>query len=116
MTDIKISSTNQSNKQAIAIKCPVAFTLNKIGGRWKPRIINCLLSGPKRYGELKRAIVPITEKMLIQSLKELEADNLIIRKAKAVVPPHVEYSLSECGMDLSPVLVSMKDWAFKYNV
>ncbi|WP_299285024.1 helix-turn-helix domain-containing protein [uncultured Mucilaginibacter sp.] len=116
MTTIKVSSTNQINKRVIATKCPVTFTLHKIGGRWKPLIINCLLTGTKRYGELRKAIPAITEKMLIQNLKELEADELIIREAKPVVPPHVEYSLTECGEELRPVLLSMKQWAFKHNV
>ena len=116
MTAIKTSSTNQLNKRAIATKCPVTFTLNKIGGRWKPIILNQLLTGTRRYGELKKAIPAITEKMLIQSLKELEADQLIIRFAQPVIPPHVEYSLTDCGQELSPVLMAMKEWAFKYNV
>ncbi len=116
MATIKDSSTNQMNKRAIAVKCPVTFTLNKMGGRWKPLIINNLLTGTKRYGELKKAIPGITEKMLIQNLKELEADKLITRVAKPVVPPHVEYSLTDCGRELSPVLMAMKGWASKYNV
>jgi len=116
MTAIKPASTSQANKRDNATKCPVTFTLNKIGGRWKPVIINRLLSGPKRYGELKREIPAITEKMLIQHLKELEADKLINRVAQPVVPPHVEYSLTAVGQDLSPILVAMKDWAAKYNV
>jgi DNA-binding HxlR family transcriptional regulator len=116
MTAIKAASTNQVNKRDNATKCPVTFTINKIGGRWKPLIINRLLNGPKRYGELKREIPAITEKMLIQHLKELEADRLINRVAQPVVPPHVEYSLTEVGRDLSPILVAMKDWAATYNV
>jgi len=116
MTTIKISSTNQANKRDNATKCPVTFTLNKIGGRWKPLVINRLLTGPKRYGELKRAIPAISEKMLIQSLKELEADGIINRLAQPVIPPHVEYSLTDCGQALNPVLVAMKDWAAVYNV
>ncbi len=116
MTAIKISSTNQINKRVIVTECPVTFTLYKIGGRWKPLIINQLLYGVKRYGELKKAIPAITEKMLIQSLKELEADNIITRKVKPEVLPHVEYSLTKCGKDLGPILVSMKNWAKKYNV
>jgi DNA-binding HxlR family transcriptional regulator len=116
MTAIKISSTNQINKRVIVTECPVTFTLYKIGGRWKPLIINQLLYRAMRYGELKKAIPVITEKMLIQTLKELEADDIIIRKAKPVVPPHVEYSLTRCGKDLSPILLSMKEWAKKYNV
>jgi len=116
MTVVKTSSTNQSNKRAIATKCPVTFTLHKMGGRWKPLIINQLITGAKRYSELRRAIPAITEKMLIQNLKELEADEIIIRKALPVVPPHVEYSLTVCGEELRPVLSSMKKWALKHNV
>ena len=116
MVTIKTSSTNQMNKRIIATKCPVTFTLHKMGGRWKPLIINQLLGETKRYGELKKSLPAISEKMLIQNLKELEADELIIRKALPVVPPHVEYSLSKSGKELSPVLSSMKKWALKYNV
>ena len=116
MTAIKDSSTIQINKRVIATRCPVTFALNKIGGRWKPIIINNLLNGAKRYGELKKAIKPITEKMLIQSLKELELDGLINRVAQPVIPPHVEYSLTVQGMELSPVLSAMKEWSVKYNV
>jgi len=116
MAAIKTLSTNQINKRIIVTKCPVTYTLHKIGGRWKPIIINQLLTGAKRYGELKKAIPAITEKMLIQNLKELEADELILRVAKAIVPPHVEYSLTECGEELRPVLLSMKQWAIKFNL
>jgi DNA-binding HxlR family transcriptional regulator len=116
MTAVKISSTNQLNKQQTALCCPVTFTLNKIGGRWKPIIIYNLLQGARRYSELRRAIPAITEKMLIQHLKELEADKLITRKAMRVVPPHVEYKLTAVGMELTPILQSMCDWALKHNV
>ncbi|MGF7232747.1 winged helix-turn-helix transcriptional regulator [Arachidicoccus sp.] len=116
MSAVKHSSTNQLNKRVIATKCPVTFFLHKIGGRWKPIIINQLLTGTKRYGELKKAIPAITEKMLIQSLKELEADKLIDRIAKPIIPPHVEYSLTDSGEELRPVLLSMKQWAIKYNI
>ena len=69
--------------------------MEKIGGYWKPIILFHLLSGSKRYGELKRAMPHITEKMLIQHLKQLEADGLVLRVAIPVVPPHVTYSLTE---------------------
>jgi DNA-binding HxlR family transcriptional regulator len=65
---------------------------------------------------LKRAIPAITEKMLIQTLKELEADDIINRKAMPVVPPHVEYSLTSCGQDLEPVISEMVKWSLKYNI
>jgi DNA-binding HxlR family transcriptional regulator len=89
--------------------------MNKIGGHWKPIILYHLMSGPKRYSELKRAIPAITEKMLIQHLKQLQADNLVTRKAELVIPPVVTYSLSEAGNDLRPVLKAMVSWANKDN-
>jgi len=115
-TSIKTSSSNQINKRAIETKCPVTFTLHKMGGRWKPLVINQLFSGSKRYGELKKAIPAITEKMLIQTLKEMEADGLIIRTTMSVAPLHVEYYLTECGKELKPVLLEMVSWGKKYNV
>lgn len=104
------------NKRTIATKCPVTFTIHKMGGRWKPLIINCLLTGTRRYGEIKKAIPAITEKMLIQNLKELVTDELVIREAKPVVPPHVEYYLSTSGEELRPVFIEMATWALKHNV
>ncbi len=68
-----------------------------------------------RYGELKRALPTITEKMLIQQLKELEADKLLLRDVKPVVPPHVTYSLTDAGMALKPVLQAMATWGLMYS-
>jgi DNA-binding HxlR family transcriptional regulator len=113
MAPVKESSTNQLNKQRILSLCPITYTLGKIGGRWKPLIIHALLSGAKRYSELKRSVPNITEKMLIQHLKEMEEDGLVLRKAEPVVPPVVTYSLSENGLALGPVLNSMVEWAFQ---
>lgn len=115
MTKIKEASTNQSNKTTALFACPVTFTLTKIGGRWKPLIIFNLLDGPKRYSELRKRIPAITEKMLIQHLKELEADQLVSRKALAIVPPHVEYSLTASGKELGPAMQEMANWGFKYR-
>jgi DNA-binding HxlR family transcriptional regulator len=115
MTTIKQSSSNQINKRIVSTKCPVAFALYRIGGRWKPLVINQLLTGKKRYSELKKAVPAVSEKMLIQTLKELEADAIIIRQAMPVVPPHVEYTLTDRGKDLSPVLKAMVKWGQKYN-
>lgn len=110
MTAIKETSTNRENKQAIWSACPVSFTLAKIGGRWKPLILYNLQQGTFRYGQLKKAIPGITEKMLIQHLRELEADGLISREVKPVLPPHVEYSLSSIGRSLSVLLNEMATW------
>lgn len=115
MVRIKETSTNNLNRKRIETRCPVTFTLHRIGGRWKPLILYNLIGGKKRYSELKKDIPPITEKMLIQHLRELEADKLITRKVMPVVPPHVEYSLTKMGAELSPIMTAMAEWGCKYN-
>lgn len=111
----KETSTNSINKKQILTKCPVTFTLHKIGGRWKPLILYTLLTGTKRYSEIKRSMPAITEKMLIQHLRELEDDTLVRRKVLPVVPPHVEYTLTKKGMELKPVLKAMAVWGERNN-
>jgi len=112
MTAIKESSTIQENKKTVQ-DCPVMYVMERIGGFWKPIILYNLYTGEKRYSELKKAIPAVTEKMLIQHLKQLESDGLIIRTAKPVVPPHVTYKLSEAGNELAPVIDAMAAWAFQ---
>jgi DNA-binding HxlR family transcriptional regulator len=114
MTKIKESSTRNFNKQ-VTMSCPVNFVMKRIGSYWKPIIIHRLMSGPKRYGELKRAIPEITEKMLIQHLKQLVADGLVVRKAETVIPPSVTYSLSKAGIELSDMMEAMVAWGLKYQ-
>jgi len=116
MSTVKKSSTNQINKRLVTTRCPVTFIANKMGNRWKPLIIRELFAGTRRYGELKRAVPAVTEKMLIQTLKELEADGIVNRKAMPVIPPHVEYSLTDSGKDLEPVITEMVKWSLKYNI
>lgn len=111
MTAIKESSTIQENKQIALEMCPVTYVMEKIGGYWKPIIIHHLSQGEKRYSELKRSIPAITEKMLIQHLKQLENDGLVTRTALPVVPPYVTYSLSKSGKGLLPVIEAMSTWA-----
>jgi len=111
MTQIKETSTIQENKQTAFKECPVTYVMERIGGYWKPIILFQLLTGSKRYSELKKAIPTITEKVLIQHLKQLEADKIIIREAKPVVPPYVTYSLSPSGEGLRPVMYAMATWA-----
>lgn len=115
MTAIKKTSVIQENKGNAHIACPVTFVMEKIGGYWKPIILFNLLTGTKRYSELKRSIDTITEKVLIQQLKQLENDGLVIRKSKPVVPPHVTYELSKIGKDLYPVLHEMAIWATQHG-
>ncbi|WAC13547.1 winged helix-turn-helix transcriptional regulator [Dyadobacter pollutisoli] len=111
MAAIKESSTIQFNKQNVFRLCPITFVMEKIGSYWKPIILFHLLEGGKRYGELKKAMPHITEKMLTQHLKQLEADHLVLREARAVIPPHVTYSLTQTGLALRPVLHAMANWA-----
>jgi DNA-binding HxlR family transcriptional regulator len=113
MAAIKQSSTIQENKAYALAQCPVTYVMERIGSYWKPIILWHLASGDKRYGELKRAIPAITEKMLIQHLKQLESDKLIIREAKPVVPPFVTYRLSAAGRALTPIVDAMAAWAIK---
>lgn len=105
-------------KQASAKKiCPIEYTLNAIGGKWKLLIIYHLMNDKfRRYGELKRAINGITHKMLSQQLKELERDAIILRMQYNQIPPRVEYSLSEKGARLLPILELMYHWGAENSV
>ena len=88
----------------------VSEPLKIIGGKWKIAILHALSMGPIRFGELKRNLSPITQQMLTKQLRELEKDNLINRKVFDVVPPKVEYSLTEFGWSFEPVLVALCKW------
>lgn len=90
--------------------CPVEATLERIGGKWKGVVLFHLLQGTKRYNELKRDVGNVTQRMLTKQLRELEGDGLVVRKVYPVVPPHVEYSLSEKGRTLEPILLALRNW------
>lgn len=94
-------------------KCvdPITKSLKLIGGKWKFSIIYNLRAGPVRFGELKRILAPITQQMLTKQLREMERDQLIHRKVFEVIPPKVEYSLTEFGISLGPVLKSWCKWS-----
>lgn len=113
MTQIKEASTYNANREIVLQECPVTYVMSKIGGHWKPIILYHLLEGSKRYSEIRKAMPHITEKMLIQHLKQLEADGLLIRTAQAVVPPVVTYTLTEAGQELKGVIHAMAEWAGK---
>lgn len=98
-------------KRLPATKCPAEATLDVIGGRWKVPIVWHLFAGTLRFGELRRALPQITQKMLTQQLRELEADGVVRRKVFPEVPPKVEYSLTERGASLKPVVEAMCRWA-----
>lgn len=95
--------------------CPVEITMGLIGDKWKVLIIRDLLTGTKRFGELKKSLTGITQKVLTNNLRQMEASGLILRKVYAEVPPKVEYSLSDTGLSLKPVLDSMVEWGNGYR-
>lgn len=94
---------------------PISATLELIGGKYKALILWHLSEGTLRYSELRQRVAGATPKMLTQQLRELESDNLIHREVYPVIPPKVEYSLTELGRSLLPILVSMRDWGVNYQ-
>ena len=95
--------------------CSVEATLSVIGGRWKSVIIFKLLQNDVlRFGELKRQIDGVTQRMLTNQLRELEKDRVVARKVYAEVPPRVEYSLTEYGRSLEPIMIAMRDWGAEH--
>lgn len=94
--------------------CPVESTLELIGGKYKALILWHLSENTLRFSELRKAISGATAKMLTQQLRELEAQKLIHREVFPVIPPKVEYSLTELGKSLLPILVAMRDWGASY--
>ena len=95
--------------------CPVETTLLLIGDKWKVMILRDLMTGTKRFGALRRSIPAISPKMLTQQLRAMEADGLVHREVYAEVPPRVEYSLTETGESLRPVLDAMSVWGRQYQ-
>ena len=95
--------------------CPIMTTLSVMGGKWKPLILHYLKRQTLRFSELKRKIPKITEKMLAQQLRQLEHDRMVSRKVYPVVPPKVEYSLTEHGLSLHPILQAMAEWGRKHE-
>ena len=85
-------------------------TLNVIGGKWKPMVLHMLLAHTMRFSDIKKNIPPVSQKMLTQQLRELEADGIVARKIYAEVPPRVEYSLTPRGTTLKPILDDLYAW------
>lgn len=95
--------------------CPVEITLCLISDKWKILILRDLMDGTRRFGELKKSIGSISQKVLTTNLRSMEADGLITRKVYAEVPPRVEYTLTEKGRSLHPVLDAMRTWGEEYG-
>ena len=95
--------------------CPVETTLMLIGNKWKVLILRDLLPGTKRFGELKKSIGNVSQKVLTAQLRDMESNGLINRKVYPEVPPRVEYSLTELGQSLKPILDAMWNWGEEYK-
>lgn len=95
--------------------CPVETTLTLIGDKWKVLILRDLMPGTKRFGELKKSIGSVSQKVLTAQLRDMEQSGLINRKVYAEVPPKVEYSLTELGQSLKPILDAMQHWGEDYK-
>ena len=92
------------------LECPVTRTLSVMGGRWKPVLLHYLMEKPRRAGELARLIPQASAKMLTQQLRELENDNIVHREVYHQIPPRVEYSLTDFGESLRPVMDALCAW------
>lgn len=95
--------------------CPVETTLTLIGDKWKVLILRDLLPGTKRFGELKKSIGKVSQKVLTAQLRDMEQNGLVHRKVYPEVPPRVEYSLTPLGMSLKPILDAMRNWGEEYK-
>lgn len=112
MVDVQLMKKQATDEY----RCTVEATVVVAGGKWKPLIIYYLLSGTKRFGELRKLIGGITQRSLTLQLRELESHGIISREVFAEVPPRVEYSLTEFGLTLTPVLNAMKEWGDSYLI
>ena len=105
-------STNETKDLPL---CPVETTLTLIGNKWEVLILRDLLPGAKRFGELKKSLGTVSQKVLTAQLRDMEANGLLTRTVYPEVPPRVEYTLTDLGMSLQPVLDSMRKWGESYK-
>jgi DNA-binding HxlR family transcriptional regulator len=115
MTEIKQTSTNFSNKTALSDECPEAYASVIIGGQWTLVICSWLLSGKLRFGELKKKLPNITERMLTLQLRKLEENMIVKRTVYAEVPPRVEYELTQIGYALKSVIKELEEWGDQHK-
>ena len=105
----------EANAKTELPACPVETTLTLIGDKWKVLILRDLMPGTKRFGELKKSVGNVSQKVLTAQLRAMEESGLVNRKVYAEVPPRVEYSLTELGKSLKPILDSMQAWGEEYK-
>lgn len=96
---------------AFMAACPTRHVLSTIGDKWSALLVSVLAGGPRRHGELRTAVAGVSQKMLTQTLRELERDGLVRRTVTAAVPVRVDYELTDLGRTLVPVLRALKDWS-----
>ena len=106
---------NETSAKKELPACPVETTLTLIGDKWKVLILRDLMPGTKRFGELKKSVGNVSQKVLNAQLRAMEESGLVNRKVYAEVPPRVEYSLTELGKSLKPILDSMRAWGEAYK-
>ncbi|MFR8035404.1 MAG: winged helix-turn-helix transcriptional regulator [Lachnospiraceae bacterium] len=104
----------QAEKKELSA-CPVETTLTLIGDKWKVLILRDLMPGTKRFGELKKSIGSVSQKVLTAQLRDMEKNGLLTRTVYAEVPPRVEYTLTDLGKSLKPILDAMWDWGQEYK-
>ena len=115
MSKIKETSTNFANKQALTDECSEVYAVNVIGGQWALAICSWLINGKLRFGELKRLLPNITERMLTLQLRKLEENKIVKRTIYAEIPPRVEYELTPIGNELKPVIKELENWGEKHK-
>lgn len=115
MSKVKETSTSFANKTALADECPEVYTASLIGGQWALVICSWLMEGKLRFGELRKLLPNITERMLTLQLRRLEAYNIVKRTVYAEVPPRVEYELTPIGYELKPVIRELEKWGEKHK-
>ena len=115
MSTIKETSTNFANKQALADECSEVYAANIIVGQWSLVICSWLMNGKLRFGELKKLLPNITERMLSLQLRKLESDKIVKRTIYAEVPLRVEYELTTIGYELRPIINELTSWGIKHK-
>ncbi|MBK1897415.1 winged helix-turn-helix transcriptional regulator [Chryseobacterium paridis] len=115
MSKIKESSTNFENKKILSDECSEVYASNIIGGQWSLAICSWLINGKLRFGELRKLLPNITERMLTLQLRRLEESKIITRTVFAEVPPRVEYELTEIGYKLKPIITELEQWGKEHK-
>lgn len=115
MTETNKTAAATAPTPPVLPACPVETTLTLISDKWKVLILRDLLTGTKRFGELKKSVGHVTQKVLTAQLRQMEQSGLVNRKVYAEVPPRVEYTLTELGYSLKPILDAMWSWGAGYQ-